>query len=136
MPNRRHRRTGPKQVLAFCTVALLLVLGETAAAQTVARLDVTTQPLQLRAATGGRSPIWSVARDAPVALRVDAVLADGSKRDVTRLPGTTYTSLAPQLATVSADGVVSFAEASRGTAVAVRIEYAGHSVLVGFDVGP
>jgi hypothetical protein len=119
-------------------LALLLALGapEDTAAQAIERLEVATDPPQVLASAAGGAPVWSAAGGDELALRVAAVLTGGARQDVTSASGTSFTSLSPQLASVSPEGVVTFARVAERSAVAVRIEHAGRSVLVGFDVNP
>lgn len=84
--------------------------------------------LQVRSSTVGRPPsVNLIAGVIEQRLRVDGVFADGATRDISKSREIQYISSNPQVATVTADGLV---EAVDPGATTITVTYKGKSVTV------
>lgn len=102
----------------------------------VTGIEVSTSPSFAVVAAAGGAEVRRAPTGSSAALRVVASYADGSTRDVTADPATSYESLAPALARVSSTGELSFAASARSGAAAILVVHGAHSVLVSFEVAP
>jgi len=127
----RHRRL--VSLLASLTLASIAVDGRS---QGTDELEVSTTPALATAARSAGEIVRTARAGSVVQLHVVVRDAQGSARDVTGDPQTTYTSLAPSVASVSGAGEVRFAEQASPQAAAVVVSHAGALALIGFDVTP
>lgn len=116
-----------------------LLLPGLAVAQVVEKgIQVSTTPTLTVLAVEDGAKVLGASDGMVVQLTVLAQLSDGSTQDVTHDPATTYTSLAPDVASVDSGGELAFAhpEGAGSATALVLVERSSFRTAIGLNVAP
>jgi hypothetical protein len=125
--------------VAYSAIALIgsLFAIHRAMAQLVeTEIEVALAPILDVVAVEDDAKIYRAAPGATVQMQVTARRSDGSSHDVTLDSGTAYSSLSPDLVSVSSGGALTFASPPPAgeTAAMVIVTRNGHTRALGFNV--